>query len=1106
MQGDFSRDTFRPEQGYSSVRLQQGRVSVDADWNEQADIHDYLERTALTDVIGSAGTPEPGGFGITIAGDGSVRVGAGRYYVQGILAENDAERILPDQPFLPGTTLPTDPGLYYAYLDVQERLVTHLHDPLLREVALDGPDTAARKQVIWQVRLERSGDIGDPLTCANFETGWLPAGAASTGRLRARAETPAPDANECLVPPGAGYRRQENQFYRVEIHDPGAPGAATFKWSRENGSVLARLTGVGGDVLSIDPPGRDAVLGWAPGNWVELSDEGRALRGEPGVLVKLGPVDGDRLTVADWGSGGALTMASFGNLPTVRRWDSEGALPLTAAGTFLALEGGVEIEFDPDPAQNAYVTGDYWSFPARTATGAVEWPLDGAGDPVFVARHGITHGYASLALLQFDGTAWTLLSDCRNIFPPLTGLLTLLHAGGDGQESLPGEPLRRSLRVAAFRGRFPVANVRILFTAAGAGRVADAEANLPAAGSTFETVTDADGLAACFWQLENDLAQPVQTLEARLLDSGGTPQPAAIYFVGSLSLARGVFYESDPACANLAGLSTVQEAMNRISHIASLYPRSGDGQHLTPGEAAAPLQVVVSSPCGPVTGAIVRFTVTAGAGTLAGGPGPVDVTTDADGLASVDWQPDTATPNQLVEATLAGGFESATPPLTAQFATSLNLGGGGGVACSVTVGPGGQFPTLTDAIAALVRAGAAPDVSICLLAGDHALDSGLDLVAPDDRPWHIAIDGSGRGTRILLRRQPLRTRRLASLALRHLDLRADEVDRPIRISEVQEFTLEDCHLEQSSLPTVLVTIEGVQRAFFSASTLSSHFPVLERLLGGITPLNIREILQAEQDPSKRVNLLAARLFEIDKQVANDAIGRIAEFGLGQQGIDDLTRREYRELTTRMQREIISAQPQASRDERLRATLAAVEFLSRLLFADALAFADPRADTTLDNCSLLGRVYLYGTKQQGIPVDQFREQGRRIVAGGVDLGPFLGEFRALSCRILNIRIDQAALSQIQSQEHWRNLYRSCHLAGNEFIGGSVNMLLASHVVLDANRFAAAASGEPAVLSICETATLTGNSGPSKATLMTAVRNGLTSGSVQQAANHLQVTNP
>ena len=38
MKGDFTRDTFKKEKHYSGVRMQQGRVQVDADWNEQVDI------------------------------------------------------------------------------------------------------------------------------------------------------------------------------------------------------------------------------------------------------------------------------------------------------------------------------------------------------------------------------------------------------------------------------------------------------------------------------------------------------------------------------------------------------------------------------------------------------------------------------------------------------------------------------------------------------------------------------------------------------------------------------------------------------------------------------------------------------------------------------------------------------------------------------------------------------------------------------------------------------------------------------------------------------------------------------------------------------------
>src|SRR5438045_2745266 len=46
MKGDFSRSTFNPGKHYTSVRMQQGRVQTDADWNEQANIPAHLGETS----------------------------------------------------------------------------------------------------------------------------------------------------------------------------------------------------------------------------------------------------------------------------------------------------------------------------------------------------------------------------------------------------------------------------------------------------------------------------------------------------------------------------------------------------------------------------------------------------------------------------------------------------------------------------------------------------------------------------------------------------------------------------------------------------------------------------------------------------------------------------------------------------------------------------------------------------------------------------------------------------------------------------------------------------------------------------------------------------
>ena len=66
MKGQFSRLTARRARRYSSVRLQQGRVHLDADFNEQVDIAAWRDRVTTRDVVGPTGAPvEGGGFALS---------------------------------------------------------------------------------------------------------------------------------------------------------------------------------------------------------------------------------------------------------------------------------------------------------------------------------------------------------------------------------------------------------------------------------------------------------------------------------------------------------------------------------------------------------------------------------------------------------------------------------------------------------------------------------------------------------------------------------------------------------------------------------------------------------------------------------------------------------------------------------------------------------------------------------------------------------------------------------------------------------------------------------------------------------------------------------
>ena len=88
-----SSSTFVPTNHYTGVRMQQGRVQLDADWNELVDIERYLDQTEALDVIGPAGVPKAtGGFALSLAPDKTdLLLSPGRAWIGGTLCELEAQ-------------------------------------------------------------------------------------------------------------------------------------------------------------------------------------------------------------------------------------------------------------------------------------------------------------------------------------------------------------------------------------------------------------------------------------------------------------------------------------------------------------------------------------------------------------------------------------------------------------------------------------------------------------------------------------------------------------------------------------------------------------------------------------------------------------------------------------------------------------------------------------------------------------------------------------------------------------------------------------------------------------------------------------------------------
>jgi len=377
MKGDFSRIGFDATKHFSSVLLQQGRVTLDADPNEQTAILLHYVRTLARDILGpGAGPSDSPGFEVTLdrtdANQPVLNISKGRYYVDGILVEIDDDV---DYAHQPAWTAPEDDPLlerltsragddFWLYADVWERHITWIEDDSIRESALGGPDTSTRTKVMWRVRAIARAAILENLkrrldeleqrlkntppddtaeiNLLNAQIGVLEQdierltpnanGGAGTdctapldgldglsdAQMTARLDPGQQIKDACTIAPDALYRGPENQLYRVEIHQGSdAPGGPTLKWSRDNGSLATRW---------LDTDGNDVVVtstrGVSAGAWIELSDETNDIAGSPGTLVKVASVAGDRLRIdpSTIPSTGIAFLPSLVH-PKVRRWD-----------------------------------------------------------------------------------------------------------------------------------------------------------------------------------------------------------------------------------------------------------------------------------------------------------------------------------------------------------------------------------------------------------------------------------------------------------------------------------------------------------------------------------------------------------------------------------------------------------------------------------------------------------------------------------------------------------------------------------------------------------------------------------------------------------------
>lgn len=325
MKGDFSRNSFDPSKQYSSVRMQQGRVQIDADWNEQMDITDYYNRLFTEDFLGQAIGPSSGA-GFKISGsDADFNIGMGRYYVNGLLLENLNDTTYTAQPYYPTTIDTLSPfdntpnsvnNIYVAYLEIWQQSVSMTDDVDIAETALNGADTATRLRNIPQVKLLHA--VWDGSLTLKYTVLFDPSSSNSAVQqnvqrwqaLNKRLISSSNTNISQLTPQVSDSLSLQNQLYRTEIHQASAT-ATVQSIDIPTNKITLQLVAAAGQ------------SSWNTGDALQMSTDARQLVGMAADVVTIDTVSNTNNTVVITATisgalGSDIVMNSTVNIPNVK--------------------------------------------------------------------------------------------------------------------------------------------------------------------------------------------------------------------------------------------------------------------------------------------------------------------------------------------------------------------------------------------------------------------------------------------------------------------------------------------------------------------------------------------------------------------------------------------------------------------------------------------------------------------------------------------------------------------------------------------------------------------------------------------------------------------
>ncbi len=441
MGSDKARVSYDSKQQYRAVIQQQGRVTLEADGNEAQQIVAEEMRKEALDFVGPTGTPD-NGYEIILPGanlpnfDFAIRPGA--MYVGGLRVTlpapvgGNAIRYYQQPDWIdPPAPQPTPPLREFIFLHLQEQEISAIEDTDLKDVALGGPDTAARLRLIQHIERcsTNARNCADALAEATAQ--WQAQGLdfdpqamqlLPRAKLKVSFQNLAGPPDLCEPTAQGGYLGAENQLIRVKITGPNR-----LVWGFDNASFLYRVDEVKPDnrTLTLRPRPVDAPHQPRKDQAVELLrtvaqlSNGEFIAYADGLVQTLSKAydpDSQQVEVA------AALPADYrppGGTPRlfVRVWEEE--LTFTANTAVALGTTGIQVTLQT-AAGSPFHAGDTWLFAVRPSTPTEIYPQRYRVD--FQPVEGPRQWVCPLAVIAWSQGVGSILEDCRNPFDNLVEL------------------------------------------------------------------------------------------------------------------------------------------------------------------------------------------------------------------------------------------------------------------------------------------------------------------------------------------------------------------------------------------------------------------------------------------------------------------------------------------------------------------------------------------------------------------------------------------------------------------------------------------------------------------------------------------------------------